>query len=604
MSDILEYAQSIFCENHIDLIQKFFDNVMASRATYKVFLTRRCLNVMYLFCQDYFRSNSEIVESLYSDTGLFSCVPDIADHYIKFRVFPKILIAEDVMNHGLTVNAFIDRYKAAIIRCLKKQDDVDTYAVERDVLNSISIHTMIMPDKPTLLRSQYYYLLRDNIDKDTIKRLEYWFEWLSDFVLLVSEGSFPHLGCGLSLFESDESFHQEYEKAMTKAGFIRSSWAKRYRRDVWVKALSNRDGNIVAFYTVRITQNAVNEKYSVIPQIITSDFTWTSDGQNGQFELLFESCSERCKNIKVLSCVRAETLYSILSYNLLLLLQKDIPKDVLSRINFDVAKSNLTFKSDGLTLPEKLVAYEDPILSWEQMNDFILKSTKQSAPLFLYDHNRDNVTEYRNHMEMSIIEEGENFEQTAFLEYSGREPNRSVIKNFPLWYLFNRIREDHGLNPPRNLSDIADVIGDLLRYADTGVLDIFFDGTNNREANEQFGCFYHVTDLSRFIRPKRCSRYLSVLSRVEYSCGRNLCEMRRRISTLYRDNHELVSELMKFIQVLYDSGQLLSDWDINLLMWVEKDDPEQPLYIKMMKDTDKRMKLLAEYCELYPRQQF
>jgi len=624
-----EYARSVLGDEYYNQIDEFFTSVWESSAKYKVFLARRCLNLMYLMYRAKYDKPLESQQSFYSDGALLANAFEIADSYITWGVIPEIMIVDDILLHGRTLNALIDSLVESVYKCLKNRGYFfEKNEIEYEILNSITIRVMVQNAKPLLIRSKYYQHLKSKSDLSDVWVPRDWHELSSRISKLIAEGFFCNTSYVLSLYESnnDTLLHESFEMAAKKLGFECSEWNRRFKRNVWVKALRNCEGEVVAFYTFRITQNAIDKKYRIIPFVIMSDFEYDS------YSIDFIDDYINFKiNTNTLSFgserLRAEAIYLLISHNLLLLLQNETGKKLITSQNLDVDKICISFRN-GIVDEEaikKMAELEKPILSWDEMNQFILQSTKNSDALL--SSSNEQITsqpiDYQNLMGEILAKEGEEIERNAFWEYSGKTEISEKTSKKPITSLFSKVVANIGSNNNENPC-IKETVGFLLRFMDTGVVAL---GTRNVTSHNHhiISCVYRAGEQSQFIHPKKYSQELPVLIKMERDCVSNLAEINKRVDRFYAYDGNLSKNLKEFVRMLYSSGQQLKDWDINFLDWSEIEEKmykdskilyqekqtkeqnvfcehENELISQMILNTSKQLQELRRYNEMYPEQ--
>ena len=140
-----EYARSVLGDEYYNQIDEFFTSVWESSAKYKVFLARRCLNLMYLMYRAKYDKPLESQQSFYSDGALLANAFEIADSYITWGVIPEIMIVDDILLHGRTLNALIDSLVESVYKCLKNRGYFfEKNEIEYEILNSITIRVIRM----------------------------------------------------------------------------------------------------------------------------------------------------------------------------------------------------------------------------------------------------------------------------------------------------------------------------------------------------------------------------------------------------------------------------------------------------------------------------
>lgn len=616
-NNLNKHIQSVLGTDYYNQTEEFFLSVWNSNARYKVFLARRCLNIMYMMYRaNYEKPDSLFDQTLYSDGALLANVSEIADSYINWGIIPKILIVDDILIHGRTLNMLIDKLIDSIYECLlDKGVEFSKSDVEFDILQSLTIKVMIQNTKPLLIRKKYFQCFDCKSDKSDVWQPRYWHELSSRLSLLVLGGFFSNTSFVLSWHETEDSLgnHMLFANAAQNKGFKKYEWGGSSKGEAWIKPIFNLEGEVVAFYTLRITENEFDNNYRVIPFVILADFDCDFSDISEEKKVNFEKYFRNFDAFSGKTKVKSEALYLLLSHNLLLLLQQEMGQRLIKCGNLDIDKIDISFRMESLTqcngIVSRVANLTEPLLSWSEMNTLIINSTKESKPLFniTEKHNLEESINYSRLLEEIMANEGEELEQNAYLVYSGKIKNILDSKKKNIWNLCQQIeRSTKGKISEENFTEI---VGVILRLMDMGIVAI--DAYNNELSNHsEFSCVYRAGEQSMFIHPRKYAQDLPVLIAMERDCVLNIAEIKKRIDNFYSDNLEYAESLKNFMEMLYSSGQQVSDWDINMLNWTEIEDTTQERFVgleqeyvllsQMFLDTSEQINAIDRYYKMYP----
>lgn len=608
--NLKDSMRSVLGEEYYALTGDLFFYALQSKARYVVFMARRCFNLMNLFYRaNYWVPDKNFEQRVLSDSGLLANVPSIAYRYAAFSTIPQILIADDILIHGRGINNLINAFIDSLERFLDERGfEFSREALERDVIKSITIRVMVQNNKPLLMKSVYYQRLIADGYEPNIWEPRRWHELSSRISRLMSENIFSNTSFTFSLFGNVEG---AVEDAANKLGFIKSGWNKRYISDAWVKPLKRSNGDVAAFYTLRITQNMTDKSFCVVPFIFASDIDIESS------KILFKNiCGEKIGGAIFESHfsdkVSAEFLYLALSYNLLLLIQEETGSDgliTLDKLDFDKIILNFgkdTIFADAINL---LLDFKTPFLSWERMNMYLLDATNSSDPL-ISSSCKGRTAVYNDvgeALEETVAYEGEEVERIAYLEYSGQKSISKKSKLNPIRSLFSKIESQINL---LNDNGVADLVGNFLRQMDRGYVAVTTKILDD-DGTQRLSCVYRAAEVSQFIHSKKYSGYLPVLIEMEKDCS-YICErIVERIDRFYDEKPEIKTKLKNYTIALYASGQKLMDWDINWLHWTEIDDDTAKIFgnqsqddliiSQMILNSMNNTESLKRYRTLYPK---
>lgn len=614
--------RSVMGEEYYKLAYNFFGAALNFKAQYIVFLARRCFNLVNLLYRSHFdKPNQRFEQCVLSDSGLLAMIPTIAKEYMNYGSMPSILIADDILIHGRAINTLMDTYISSLSDYLSSNGfEVSDKVLEKDVLKSVTIKTMVQNNKPLLMKGEYYQRFIADGFNSNIWHPKQWHELSSRISRLISESIFSNTGFTLSLYDNADAEHESdvksfpaiIENAARSLGFIKSGWNKRLISDAWVKPLKRSNGDIVAFYTLRITQNSVDNKFCAVPFVIAADMNISQSKKlinwlfgKGSDKYIFGSLYTHK--------VSAEFLYLVLSYNLLLLIQeRSGDKDLISPQNLDVDKILLNFGKETWhsRAIESLLKFKKPFLNWDKMDDWLLNATESSEPLI-----KSNIThttiKYQNisdALDETIADEGEEIEMEAFLEYSGQKKPSAIAERKPIRNLFLPIEN---LTHIQDVNDDAVLVGDFLRHMDRGCVSVGARLRECKNSEKVISCEYRAGEQSQFIRPKKYADYLPVLIEMEKDCVYDCEQIIERINHVYEDNPKIRAKLEEYTKKLYASGQKFSDWDINWFNWIEIDDTtmrafpnrnqKELLITQMILKSLNKSKAITHYRQLYPK---
>lgn len=599
-------ARSVLGEDNYKMLGRFYDSILESRAEYKVVLARKCLNLLnvYYWCRKKEHPDNTKFSSLfYSDNTLISSIPKIAMSYVLFNRVPDILIIDDILIHGRTLNKLIDEFIDKLTDYLNYCDvNKKRQEVEADVLCFLKIKVMVQNDKPLLIKEEYYKRLELLDGRKSLREAAKWHDLSSRTSRLISENIFSNTSYALSMFETDKAF---ITNSARENGFACSAWNKRYIRDVWVKPLYRPDKSIAAIYTIRLTQNSIDGKFSAVPFVFTADFDikYADD----MYKRLGAELVESPYNTVGL----AKMIPFLLSHNLLLLILQGYGKD----INLDIDKifCGIGNGSDTQAAFLKAANRTEPFYSWEEFDSLILKATESSEPLIA------KFSAASKPFDEIIANEGEEIEKNAFLQYSGERNLKYHVHRKPITELFARIDSS-------TEEKLVESIGDVLRMTDTGSVAI---SSQKNSKDERYSlCVYRAGEQSQFIHPKKYIEELPVLFEMESDCIQETeCEciipkedkrevelkkILERIRVMYGDNQKLCSELCDYTNMIYYSGQRLNDWNINYLSWAENDferypelerrSQEKRIILQMILNSVQKTEAIKKYRVLFPEQ--
>ena len=625
-----QYTKSVLGEGHYALACSFFDSVFYAPARYKVFLRRRCLNLMYLYLELHWNEmdkdqRMDIISTLYSDSALLADAEKIAQQYCMLRLMPSILIVDDILIHGRTLNRLIDKLTDLVYQYVREENgDADRETVARDLLGALNIRVMVQNGNPLLLRSPYVKRLYCAEDKSDIWSPHRWHELSARLSRLMGEGYFQNTSYVLSVYDVEEGKNGDEGETLSakgvehlaeSCGFTIDRWARRNRRDVAVRTLTNDAGDHMAFYTLRITQNSVDGKYSIVPFFFCSNMgnvdallrnvliCLDKKGLD-QTEKIFDHWRKSSRTI-------VEILYLIFSHNILLLLQQKSGQDWNLAERLDVDKIKISFRSrmhpETTQFLEQLAGVKEPFFYWKEMDQMLLEATKKAVPLVPHqwiapDSEAKLGFSAQTYIDLVLSQRAEMRELDAFYQFTGQEEVRD-IEQFPeVERLYATIRQLRGDGYLGTNGEIIQLIAETHRLMDLAYMSVHAE-KREREGEEYFVCTYHEGEQSQFIQIRRFADYLPILVSMERDCSSRPSLIKERVVQFYKDkSHEELTSICDFVDMLYRSGQRLRDWSIGTLQWAEIDtlhqnqqSREDQLLKEMALRTAQRLRELERY---------
>lgn len=610
---VLSYMESVLGSESYEYLNSFFSFIVKSRARYKVILARKCFNLVnsYYRCL-YGKPLPDIENTVISDSALFACIPEIMEEYRATGIFPELLIADDVLIHGRSIGLFLDSFIGRIHRMLKDAGSQNDYwETENEVLRSVSIITIVQSDRVLLMKPAYFRCLLKSGYPSHAWESSKWHYLSSKIAQINSEGYFSNTSYTLSLFEneSDAAIHEYAENAALKCGFIKHGWERRNRRDCFIRPLRSRDGGYSAFYTIRITQNILNN-YIIVPFIILPDIS--TERCQTLFEKLFSSDVIRIfeeNSFRDESC--AQLLYLTLNYDLLLLLKQTDKRIPVSEDHLDTDKimTNFGARSAYGKAFAQLLEYKKPYLSWEELDDFI--GSGELCPR-VAESARDTYPASDNAMEEAfeeiIAQESEQSELSAYNDFVNQKLRKMSQLRKPLKTLFGKIVQSTASQGAHK--SVTGMVADMLRQMDMGAISV---GAETDPETSVCKCVYRPGEQSQFLHPKKYANHIPVLVQMERDCNSNPAEIQDRIANFYEYDKKLQDMLIGYVGYLYSSGQRLRDWDINWNRYAEISDStfrdyasmnlpkNQLLYIQTVLGMESQNKEIERYRVMYPR---
>lgn len=583
------------------LCKNFFESIWSSDAPYKVFMARRCLNLMYIFysCAEDKWRNDTLESSFFSDGALLSNVPEIAAAYRESYIIPEILIVDEILIHGRTFNKLITELIERIYDSLLDEGvRVEKSRLEKDVLSSVRIRVILQSNKPLLMYGRY----QKNLKAETICSTHKWHQFSAGVSQVIAGGVIANT-CFVPSLEmrvfDEESRERLYRHISGRADLMTPPFPYRNRffEKAWVYPVASPDGAVRAIYTLRVVPSEMDGTRMMVPFVIYSEVRADrGDLRRRMLRKLFPyfddetriSAEKACRYWKEDSPAWMDAFTLILSQNLLLLLLQDCEVSDWER-GIDYGKIRMSFRSranrDTRSFFDNIAKRKTPWMTLERMNEMMLDLTLDLEPLFYVPRLEKYAAAFPDHVERYIdlvddsigdilSEYGQLSEYHAYRQRVGREfpsglgvANRSVTDI--LCELDGRIGRELSLVMSRR-EFLSCAISVLLRYMDKGAAATALSYDEDEES-EGYGNMCRAGEQSLFILPQRYSCYLPILGVMEQDCLRNLERLVYRMNKFLNPilGPQMTENLVRFVEGLYRMGQYLKDWDIDMSGWVE-----------------------------------
>lgn len=590
-----EFLCRVLGRNSFQRCSIFFKSVWSSCATYKVFISRRCLNLMAVFYESAapeWKSGSG-EKSFFSEDALLSDAPAIAETYAGTSAIPPILIVDDVLIHGRTINTLIRDLTDRIYQALQEKGcQVDRVRLQTDVLYSIRIRVLLQSDRKILLYGAY----QNRLKAEEICPLSVWHAFSSDVSQVISSGviantSFvPSLRTQILPKGGEKLYRRLSEKADRLARPF--AWRNRFLEKAWVRPVTAGSGEVKALCTLRVVPSEMDGTRLIIPTVLAADMQsrkvkqilrqkfWSclDTKQKEASEEIFTYWQDDAPAVR-------GSLSFLLSQNMLLLLLQDCGVEWEKAVDYE--KIALSFRSrvcEGVnSFFDAVAARKTPWMSWQEMDETLLDLTEGAKPLFHgsescdvrivlpEDRERECIEKVWDALGDTLSEYGQEAEYHAFRQSTGKEypsglQSTAVPLSDVLAKLYTRIERD--VSAAFLEEDfLCCAVSLLLRYMDMGAAALSQDC-----ARERYITGVRAGEQCQFVLPQRYASYLPVLIELERDClwnlDRLLYQMRKLLTPVL--DEKLLEGLVDFVKSLYREGQCLQDWkELDQTGWLD-----------------------------------
>lgn len=125
-----------------------------------VTVSRRCSNLVALYLEEVKRVTG-FSGSVVTENALLALADSLAEYYVKNKQFMSILIMDDILVHGRSLNLFLNKFEKIVLNGIKKRlSDVDMKQVQDSLYKSIVLSIYTINNAPFLLKQEYQWRLQ------------------------------------------------------------------------------------------------------------------------------------------------------------------------------------------------------------------------------------------------------------------------------------------------------------------------------------------------------------------------------------------------------------------------------------------------------------
>lgn len=590
------------------------------------FVTRRC-HVLSLIYQSIFSKYSNVegeqlpeylkkdfsfkdylrVANTYftTDTNLVCMGEKIASYYMREKEFPHIILVDEMLLHGRTLNHILTEMEQDIQDYVQSRSNVyiDDISIEREFLSKLELHVFIQNDEPLLLLSRY----QKRLWADSIRPVGETRERSKQFALLVSVGTVNNdpWSWSISRHEMPEPtgiLKDKVRKVTTTCSQIRQNtyfWP--YPNETHPKALFTfrwKHSNLsphkadicylgVPFLVAgNISSANAGKLYSAVykdfsPELKTFSFRYLDEN-----EYMPRNTTSQWRRITELNNLVLCGLFARCLYGDSLTVQ-DLDLEMLAR-NFTNFTGFLEKKKDT----EENVQSELTAL-WaftseqaeKKLASYLEILLQGVSPLWkMKDDSGEGLSEVVKGLLQEVVnnevsEIGYQTEQNARNIYrTGSGSNEERLSNWgTTFYLEEKIKElilDYQFD---QLSEVYTMMAMLLQRMDLGFISIV-PSMAGGEYSKEIGMELRAGEQSLFIKPTVYQKYIPVLSKIVDRCRNSWPEVEREIDRFVERlrrvkldvDEGLAIYLKLFLYQLNSVDQTPGDWDFPLTDSVPK----------------------------------
>lgn len=602
-------GESILHDDY-DRLYDFFRSIWGASHSYVVLIARRCLNLNEIFMQVH-TERGEVVsnaERMISNNALLLYAGEIAKYYADWGCFPSILLADDMIYHGRGIMTLLHSLEELVVARLQSlQEEIlnkdERYYIHRDLACAVEIRAFGVNRQPLLIDDLYAQNIVKTSERDTseLRKLS---QSISCFIQHIGEPYTSYvLSCHVQnlppevrpqkwAFQrwmyrgaSQEIFFQTGGGLKDCEGLLptvrlRRKYDDSKRADVTLTGL-------VAFGAVK--EEVINH----LSEEILQELKAPPFQRLRTVPRILEQQDPLCQKPRTQFLSLLMSVIALRQFFEALALEDEGERICFSGVEKDLEKVARNFARKQDILDELDVLLQEPPL-WERLREILYEGFRKNAEPFLgcvpvdkKGYHEDAVRKTNHAVENLFYDIGMKSEKSAWQTVDSRsrfrpeEPDQDMIS---LRHYIKEIhdRENGGISKAQSLCC-------MLSQMDNGLMSMNVELSNRlleEDGSEKIQCVLKAGELATFIKPRYYHLFIPALALVERDSNRlNLdrwTAVTRFIGELpedppdlpalkqeVKDEHTVLQELKRFggrfVERLYECGQSLSGWDINLV---------------------------------------
>lgn len=167
MSEFKDYAMEQVGDSPLETeLKLWIRGELEKHCPIIVTVSRRCSNLVALYL-DEIRHSVNFQGRVITENALLVMADSLAKFYVQNRQFLNIIIMDDILVHGRSLNLFLSKFQTIVLDYIKKNlDDADMKQVQDDFHKSIHLSMYAINNTPFLLKQEYQWRLQYHYVKD------------------------------------------------------------------------------------------------------------------------------------------------------------------------------------------------------------------------------------------------------------------------------------------------------------------------------------------------------------------------------------------------------------------------------------------------------
>lgn len=566
-------AKSILGEEFFDGLKNFYRSLKENKQyQYRVLLVRRSYVLYRIFREFECGAEEEFdIEEFITDNALISQCPNIVQYYMANKVFPAILIADDILIHGRAINAFLVKLEQQLIRELGQLGcEDDDIKIRTELTRAVSVRVYMKNDKPSVLLARYQTRVKcERIDSAVV-----WRDLSNRVAILVSQAdmanaSFTPSAVASGRIENEQSL--DFRKIET---FYRGN-----RQIVYLRFLDFGEG-IKSIYTVRTSKRCGNNKryipYVLLPELSSESMEWLMEQITVRLER--RGIKTECiKNWKSIYRTRNEFVSMVLSWNMMFIFWNKTHKiQQLIPEKKEICKMAHNYGNQPEIYNVIDFIIKNPLFSAQELETLLEHATSKAKILYegsipFEEMNEDRRIQLLDIMEDEIGSEGLEAERQAHIlrthEYIPTELQykEARVKVSDFWRKIRDVKPE--------VFSIEYAIAYMLQFMDMGIMVI---SMHKSQESDCVSCKQYVKagEQSLMLEALNLYEFIPLLDAIETKCEGDfelIAEQWEKYIQKEQIPQDKADKVKRFLCNLQGTGRKARDWRFNMINLVFRD---------------------------------
>ncbi len=609
--DLRSVAETYLGERHFESLSTFFKKIWTNtpQYRYRVFMARRCFNLNEVFMKILLEKREGYdLTGMMSNQALLLQAEDVARRYVETGKIDPILIVDDIIIHGRTIQKLLYDFEETVGRALERlgAGSGPLYGnLHKNLTDAVSIQVYLANKGKFLLSTDYFWRLSW---VSHVERIE-WQEISQRISWLLQDSEIANTSFVISALSNQKILP-------ISPKWKRVQWRLRERKEtVYFSRLRSdapEGGEILlSVRSYPVCDVAGNRRLLFVPFVFGGESHWLSSEELWpSFTLLLRELFEKRSHQpdfpplreNIPATLRVQLVHLFFSAVVLRRFCEDMYGGIPERLEYDLEKVGRNFGAPEIGVLLKEVLRNSPISAFceRYMQMHFQGFSEEEIAWEREEETPDDWMRFRLNRDLEdlIFKVGLESEREAFLQ----------IQEYRIFY------------PENETGDVCsfyELIGDkkvrqyplcyrlasALMLADAGVGSLTPKDAKGRER-----LMFRAGEQALFCKARQYTVFIPALITIEnqyYQYGKKAVIDQAEKFQAYLEEHlsfdrNVFSSLGELIREMYSVGQQVGMWNINLLFSVEPAPylPE-PARIDQLREVSREQDRIQALCGEY-----